>query len=294
MRLIRGFVYGLRNSIGKVDGPQPVPETVDYNLWCGPSPLVPLMRKNLHYDWHWTWPTGDGDFGNNGIHYIDICRWIAGENKLPPRAVSVGGRFGYVDDADTQIVYLDYEPVPILFELRNLPRVKGDSAMDNYRGVRYGVIVDCEDGYLAGGWAYDWNGKKIKQFHLTEGQGHHENFIEAVRSRKVSDLNADVQEGYLSAALCHMGNISHRLGKEASREDIVERIGGNKDLAESFERFQDHLLVNGVDLKQTPRILGPWLTMDPQAERFTGEFADEANKLVRGSYRDPFVVPERV
>jgi predicted dehydrogenase len=297
VRLIRGFVYGLRTSIGKVDGPQPVPETVDYNLWCGPAPMTPLMRKNLHYDWHWVWPTGDGDFGNNGIHYIDICRWITGQNQLAPRVVSLGGRFGYIDDGETpntQIVYLDYQPVPILFELRNLPRFKGDSAMDHYRGVRYGVIVDCEGGYLAGGYAYDWKGQRIRQFRLTEGSGHHENFIAAVRSRKVSDLNADVQEGYLSAALCHMGNISQRLGREAAREQVLASFKANADLGESFDRFQEHLLVNGVDLQQTPRILGPWLTMDPQAQRFTGEFADEANKLVRGTYRDPFVVPEQV
>jgi len=91
-----------------------------------------------------------------------------------------------------------------------------------------------------------------------------------------------------------MGNISYRLGKEAGRDAIVERIGGNQDLAESFERFQEHLLLNGVDVKTTPRTLGPWLTMDPQSEKFTGEFAAEANKLVRGGYREPFVVPEQV
>jgi predicted dehydrogenase len=295
--LVRGLVYVRRDSIGKVDGPQPVPETVDYNLWSGPAPMAPLTRKSLHYDWHWVWPTGDGDFGNNGIHYIDICRWVVGKNELPPRVVSLGGRFGYIDDGvtpNTQIVFLDYQPAPILFEVRGLPRAKGDSAMDDYRGVRGGLIVDCENGYFAGGWAYDKAGKKIKQFRLTEGAGHHENFIRAVRSRKVSDLHADVLEGYLSSALCHMGNISYRLGRPATRADILERFRGHPALEESFERLQDHLLLNGADVKQMPRILGPWLTMDPQTERFTGELAAEANQLARGTYREPFVVPEQV
>ena len=298
MRLVRSFIYVRRDSIGKVDGPQPVPPTVDYNLWCGPAPMAPLMRKSLHYDWHWTWPTGNGDYGNNGIHYIDIARWIVGADELAPRVLGLGGRFGYIDDGETpntEILFYDYKPVPILFELRGLPRAKGDSAMDHLLGVRDGgVIVECEGGYFAGGWAYDNDGKKIKQFHLTEGTGHHENFIEAVRSRNPADLHAEVLEGHLSAALCHMGNISYRFGKESSRDEMVERIGGNRDLAESFERFQEHLLVNGVDVKQTPRMLGPWLTMDPQTEQFTGEFADEANKLARGAYREPFVIPEQV
>jgi predicted dehydrogenase len=297
IKLARGLVYVRRDSIGKVDGPQPVPPSVDYNLWCGPSPMLPLMRKNLHYDWHWVWPTGDGDFGNNGIHYIDICRWVVGQNELPPRVLSFGGRFGYIDDGvtpNTMVVFLDYQPAPILFEVRGLPRAKGESAMDNYRGIQGGLVVHCENGYLAGGWAYDNNGKRIRQFKLTEGAGHHENFIKAVRSRKASDLNAEVLEGHLSAALCHMGNISYRLGQPAHRADIVGRIGGNPDLAEAFERVQDHLLLNGVDVALTPRILGRRLTMDPQAEKFTGEFADEANQLVRGAYREPFVVPEKV
>lgn len=296
--LIRGFVYVRRDSIGKVEEPQPVPESVDYNLWCGPAPMMPLMRKTLHYDWHWTWPTGDGDFGNNGIHYMDLCRWFADKQELAPRVLALGGRFGYIDDGETpntMIVFYDYKPAPILFELRGLPRAKGESAMDNLRGVNDGgVIVECENGYFAGGWAYDKDGKKIRQFRLTEGAGHHENFIQAVRSRKVSDLNADVLEGHLSSALCHMGNISYRLGKEAARPEIVARLEDNRDLAESFERFQEHLLVNGVDVKQTPRVLGPWLTMDPQMERFTGEFAEQANVLARGTYREPFIVPEQV
>jgi predicted dehydrogenase len=297
IKLVRGLVYVRRDSIGKVDGPQPVPEAVDYNLWCGPAPMTPLQRKNLHYDWHWTWPTGDGDFGNNGIHFIDICRWVIGRQELPRRVISLGGRFGYLDDGETpntQIVYHDYQPAPILFEVRGLPRAKGDSAMDNYLGLRIGVVIHCENGYVAGGWAYDKDGKRIKQFRMTEGAGHHQNFIDAVRSRKVGDLKADVLEGHLSAALCHMGNISHRLGKEASREEILAGFQGNPDLGEAFERCQEHLLLNGVDVQQTPRIVGPWLTLDPQTERFTGALADEANKLARGAYRAPFVVPEQV
>ena len=67
MKLVRGICYVRRDSIGKVSGPQAIPKSVDYDLWCGPAPKTPLMRKSLHYDWHWVWPTGDGDFGNNGI-----------------------------------------------------------------------------------------------------------------------------------------------------------------------------------------------------------------------------------
>jgi len=258
------------------------------------------MRKSLHYDWHWVWPTGNGDFGNNGIHYIDVCRWVLGQNTLAPKVMSIGGRFGYVDDGrtpNTQIVFLDYKPVPIIFEVRGLPRAKGDPAMNDYRGIRDGLVVQCENGYFAGGdggWAYDNDGKKIRQFAGTGGGGHHANFIKAVRSRKVSDLNADILEGHLSSALCHQGNISYRLGKQAPPEKIMEVIKGDKEMMDSFERFEQHLLANEVDFKTTPRILGPWLTMDVKNERFTGRFSSQVNELVTRNYRKPFVVPQRV
>jgi len=94
IKIARGLCYKPRPSIGKVDGPQPVPESINYDLWCGPAPKTPLMRTKLHYDWHWVWATGSGDIGNQGIHQMDICRWATGKAELSPRIVSVGGRLG--------------------------------------------------------------------------------------------------------------------------------------------------------------------------------------------------------
>src|SRR5438552_3408613 len=60
-QLAGGVCYRRRQSIGKVDGPQEAPATVDYDLWCGPAQKLPIMRKHFHYDWHWQWNTGNGD-----------------------------------------------------------------------------------------------------------------------------------------------------------------------------------------------------------------------------------------
>jgi len=90
----RGLCYKWRPSIGKVSGPQPVPPSVNYDLWCGPAPDKPLLRKHLHYDWHWTWDYGNGDLGNQGIHEMDKARWGIGKSELPRSVVSIGGRFG--------------------------------------------------------------------------------------------------------------------------------------------------------------------------------------------------------
>ena len=297
----RGFCYKPRGSIGKVNGPQPVPESCDYNLWCGPADMEPLMRKRLHYDWHWVWNTGNGDLGNQGIHEMDLARWALGQKGLAPRVISIGGRLGYDDDGQTPntlISFFDYKPAPLIFEVRGLPRKQGESAMDHYRGTRIGIVVECENGYFVGGggggWVYDNNDKKVKQFKGGGGGEHHANFIKAVRSRKVSDLNADIEKGHISSALCHMGNISYRLGQKASAAEIMERVKGNKKMTECFDRFQEHLAANGVDLKKTPAVIGPSLAMDTNSERFVGEFSDWANMLVKRNYREPFVIPEKV
>jgi hypothetical protein len=179
--------------------------------------------------------------------------------------------------------------------MRNLPRKKGDSAMDaTYGNTRAYMAIECEDGYFAGGWIYDYSGKKIRQFKVSGGGSHHANFIKAVRSRKVSDLNADILEGHLSTALCHMGNISYQLGQTASRDDIIESTKSNKVLQDAFERFQEHISLNLVDLQKTPVILGPWLRMNSKKERYIGDFGDMANMYLIRNYRKPFVVPERV
>ena len=170
--------------------------------------------------------------------------------------------------------------------------------MDNYRGTRIGICTQCEDGYFVGGggggWAYTNDGDKIKQFKGGGGGGHHQNFIDAVRSHKVSDLNADIEKGHISSALCHMGNVSHRIGKKMSVDEIKEAIGDNADLMDSFERMLSHLNANEVDLKAEPITCGPMLTMDPKAEKFVGDYSDMANMYVSRNYREPFVVPDKV
>jgi predicted dehydrogenase len=302
---VRGFCYKRRPSIGKVNGPEPIPAGIDYNLWCGPAPLAPLMRQQLHYDWHWVWPTGNGDIGNQGIHEMDMCRWMLGETGLPGRIRSVGGRFGYDDDGttpNTQISILDYERAPIIFEVRGLPQASGSENMDHYRGVRVGLVVECEHGYFAGGagggWIHDLQGNRVKQFSSAGDDQHVENFIQAVRSRKPGDLNADILEGHLSSALCHLGNISQQLGARSSGDEVVDAFGSRPDVLDSIDRAGQHLEANQVDITKVRPVLGPALQFLPEQERFAStavyDYGYWANQLLSRSYRPPFVVPEKV
>lgn len=115
-----------------------------------------------------------------------------------------------------------------------------------------------------------------------------------MRSRKAGDLNAEILEGHLSAALCHMANISHRLGAETEPNVIADMAKGNSQWADAFLRLGQHAQRNGIDLNQTQAVLGPWVTIDSESEKFVDEFAGPANQLLRRDYREPFVVPENV
>jgi len=298
--------YERRGSIGKV-APH-TPDWLDYDLYCGPAPVKPLRRKKLHYDWHWVWSTGTGDLGNSGIHAFDVCRWFAGYEGLPPRAICIGGRFG-VDDAgetpNTQLTVLDYKPAPIFIENRNLPVKKGDKAMDHFRGIREGVVLQCENGYFAGfrggGWAYDNQGKKIRQFKGDGGGAHQANFIRAVRERNAGLLNAPIEKGHVSSAACHLGNLSYRLAAGATPARLQELTRDFKQVGRTLDALARHLRANEVSLAETPMALGPWLAVDADTEEIAGvtgsdlpDVVAEARRLAHGSYRRPFVVPERV
>jgi predicted dehydrogenase len=312
----RGFCYKFRGSIGKTSGPQAVPASVNYDLWSGPAPMAELHRKKLHYDWHWDYLTGNGDVGNQGIHQMDVARWFLGESGLPRHTLSVGGRLGYQDDGNTpntQVVIHDYATAPLIFEVRGLPAKAGAGGaavaddggaeaaggkadvMDKYRGVKVGNVIDCEGGSVivpsyTEANAYDRAGKLVKAFKGKDG--HMQNFIDVVRSRKMADLRGPILEGHLSSALCHLGNISHQLGRASAPEALLEKIKGNSPLAEAYGRMAEHLAANQVDLRKTPATLGVTLTVDGKAERFTGPDAAAANAMLKRNYRAPFVVPQ--
>jgi len=299
IRLVRGLCYRLRPSIGRVAGPQPIPKSVDYDLWAGPAPLEPIMRKEFHYDWHWNWNTGNGEIGNQGVHELDLGRWFLGEKELPGRVLSIGGRLGYVDDGqtpNTQFVCFDYPSAPFIFEVRGLPLRPGYDS-PSYRQIRVGVVVEFESGYFAGGrgggWLYDTKDKRIRQFKGDGGSGHMQNFLDAVRARSGKSLHAPVREGALSSSLVHMANLAHRAGNSLSTEAIAEQLQMNTVAQEAFGRMAEHLEANKINLKNTRLTLGGWLEWDNSGSRFSsGAGAEQANLLLRRTCRGPFIVPE--
>ncbi len=292
IKCARCYTYRRRTPIGE-PGEYEVPESVDYNLWAGPAPMqIPLRRPNFHYDWHWIWDYGNGELGNNSVHRVDTMRLILGLEGLGRGVICYGGR--QFDDAgetpNTQVVIHDFGDATVVQVVRNLQTATPP------RGA--GILIEGTEGYLISSLrtnlVYDLDGNLVRKI---EGQGedHFANFIKAVRSRKVEDLNAPIVEGHLSTALTHLGNISYLLGQPASPAEItktLESLKVNYDAAEAFERIREHLGGNGIDInkEKTRLTLGPWLAIDSDAEKFVDNPAADA--LLTRDYREPFVVPK--
>jgi predicted dehydrogenase len=235
--MARGLCYRDRPSIGNQPDGTP-PTGLDYDLWTGPADLRPFNPNRLHYNWHWFWNTGNGDLGNQGIHQMDLARWGLGKTELPRAVQAAGGRLGYHDQAETpntQLVALEYDDCLLQFEVRGLPT-------NDERGAKVGVLFFGTEGVLAITSYSRWQtylGPKGEKGPGGDGEGDHfANFVAAVKARDPRRLHADIEEGHISSALCHLGNIAYRLGRKLhvnpSTESFVDDSEANGFLTRPY------------------------------------------------------------
>ena len=273
-----------------------VPEHLDFNIWLGPAPEQPYHENLVHYNWHWFWDFGNGDAGNQGVHQMDIARWAVGAG-LPKSVVSMGGRWvngpNFKDQAETpnmELSVFDYGGTLLIFETRGLVgKVKEfPRKVDNE--------FYLEGGTIKGGKFYP-NGKDEGEplvevdYHLYP-DGNFGNFINCVRSRKQAELNGDILEGHLSSALCHLGNISYRLGWQVPFNMKTREFTADKIVSDSMMTLLENTKAIGVDPAKSTYCLGPELQFDPEDEKFVDNPA--ADLMLTRPYREPFVVPKRV
>ena len=291
----RALCYKPRKSIGFKLVAAP-PKELDFNIWLGPAQERPFHENLVHYNWHWFWDFGNGDIGNQGVHEMDIARWMIPGATLPRSVLSLGGRFGYSDQGETpntQITLMDFGPTQLIFEVRGLET-------DALRGQKIGNILHFESGVVAGGKFYPRGGKEAQPLPKVEVKGgpprrgnHFANFLAAMRSRKVEDLCADIEEGATSAALCHLANVSYRLGELVPFNPRTKAFGDNKDAYEALARMEEHLAQgNGLKLDGLKYRLGRRLPVGERGESLASD--PQVRPLLSRNYRKSFEVPAKV
>jgi len=221
----------------------PTPPGVDYDLWLGPAPKRPFNRNHFHSSWHWMWPYGTGDLGNDGVHQVDLGRWALGLKT--PHAVSCSGaKLGSRGDAqqtpDAMVVTWEYDNLLYVFEQRDFTpyRMQGHR-LDNDN------IIFGDQGYLMvdrNGFRVFYKNDQGPSFEQKwkDSPAHYQNFIDCVKNRRQKDLVADIEEGHYSSLLCHLGNIAYRTGRrlefDPHKETFVDDVEANQLLSREYRK----------------------------------------------------------
>jgi predicted dehydrogenase len=289
---VHGLCLRDRDGIGKRETMLSPPNGLAYDRWLGPAQDEPIHRSQFHYDWHWQWNTGNGDFGNQAPHELDMVCWALGDPGLPEQAFALGGRFAWQDAGETAnamaAAFLFPEGIPIAFEVRNLkPKRKETSAWHGLQEPAIAVV--CAHGELRarrGGAAfYDRRGELVQQWRGDGGATHLANFVAAMRAGDATLLTAPLGPSVASAALAHLGNASLRLGPPGDAAAARAAATAWPGLLEHVERLHEQLHDHGVDLTRTPWAIGPVLQVDRATGFVTGPQAVAANALLRRAPR---------
>ncbi|MBE0536530.1 MAG: Gfo/Idh/MocA family oxidoreductase [Phycisphaerae bacterium] len=294
LKISYGYCCKPRSGIGFKE-PSAPPSNLDWNLWRGPAVIDQYHGNFVHYNWHWFWVTGNGDMNNQGTHQLDMAYWALDEGLTHPiRAMALGGRFAWNDQGETPNTMFGMAEYPngqyVYFNVRNV----------DYKGYPRQVENEYyfeDGGKIIRGLYYPKGSDKGEKFdrpsgHVTPG-GCWGSFIAACRAGDPKMANGNAVDAHRGCVLGHLMNNSYRLGKPVPFNAKAGRFGDNKDAYEHFMKLHE-IMSKGAGLPEDGNnyIVGPWLTFDPETERHTGEFAAEANKLLRDPNRPGFQVPE--
>lgn len=244
--MARGMCFKWRDTIGHAPV-QTVPPGVYYDLWLGPAPEHAFTHNRFHYTWHWFWDYGNGDLGNQGIHQVDVCRWGLGV-KYPTKVSTMGGHYMFDDDQQTpNTLTATYEfddggtKRYMVFEVRHwitnheadIGAGDRDCCGATFYGSKGYLSVDAED---YGKW-HSVLGKDRQPGPSGQNPGNNwQNFIDAVRSGKHSDLNSPIEEGAISTTLVHLANISYLLKREIKFDAATYSCPGDEEANAMFKR----------------------------------------------------------
>lgn len=255
----------------KAPGDGPAPAGVDYDAWLGPAPKRAFSAAHFHGSWHAWWTYSGGDMADDGIHQLDIARWLSGKDY--PRAVAAsGGKLAHpqsdAEVPDTQVVTYEFDGLLMTFELSHwasyMDKIAGDIRDGDLfphwpqcatRIEVYGTKAMMFLGRHGGGWQVFTRAKQMSRPGELVAQAsgrfpdppHQADFVDAIRSERLP--NGDIEEGHRSAVMVHLANIATRLG-------------------------------------------GRRLAFDARTESIPGD--PEASRLLKREYRAPYVIPEMV
>lgn len=216
-----------------------VPKGLNWDFWLGPAPYVPYDPFRCHYHFRWFWDYSGGQMTNWGAHNLDIARWALGEPG-PQGVTAYGGRYE-IDDGgqtpDVQEVLYKFPRTVVSWSGREVNRMRDEYLV--FHGTKASLSI------MRGGFTIlpeTWRKKKEPEVAAMEVKGepnqsqasHIRDFLDCVKSRKRPV--ADVEEGHLTAVMCHLGNIATRLGRSLNWDAAKEQFIGDREANGMLER----------------------------------------------------------
>ena len=286
--LARAICFKWRQSIGHATE-EPVPAGVHYDLWTGPAPLKPFTKNRFHYNWHWIWDTGNGEVGNQAIHEIDIARAGLGVG-FPVSVSAMGGHFMFDDDQETPNVL----NATFYFNgpdgKRKMMELEVRHWITNHEG-EIGTAAYGNNDVPPAGLNVDANKKPAS----TQSLGPRDAKTNTIGNIFYGSNGYLAIDGYDAYKTWLTDQVVPGPSGKASGDhwaNFIECIRSRRaqDIHSPIE--EAHISTTLVHLANASYRLGRTLQFDPAREQVIGD--DEANRLLRGSYRAPYVVPEEI
>ncbi len=287
----RGLCYKWRDTIGHTPE-SPVPAGVHYNLWTGPAPEHAFTRNRFHYNWHWFWVYGNGDLGNQGIHELDVARWGLGV-KFPTKVSAIGGHFMFHDDQQTpNVLNCAYE----------FDQPDGSKRMLEFE-VR-GWMTNHEAGIGTGAFharalpaaglakPHPAAAAATPAKHTLGPVGGFPSTIGDIFYGSKGYMAMEGYDSYKTWMGAHQEPGPHANGAGDHFANFIDcvRSRNKADLHAPIE--EGHISCTLVHLANVSYRLGRTLHFDPEKQQVIGDA--EANTMLKGTFRAPFVVPEEV
>ncbi len=235
------------------------PSGFDYDLWLGPAPKTPYTAHRGLYHFRWFWDYSGGQMTNLGAHPIDQILWVMNA-KGPTQVSSLGGRYALEDDGetpDTQDTTWVFPGFTLTFGIREANAMRSDTSArgQQYHGTKGTLVLggsyDVQpetvsdpanaiprfSGHPAGGPVYT-DRKPSPATEAMKGSApggedtlamNKRDWLESMRTRKRPFC--DVEDGHRVAIVCHLANMSLRLGRTIRWDPEKEQVVGDREAA---------------------------------------------------------------
>lgn len=224
-----GKVLTITAAIGEgpKEGPftaEAVPSELDWDFWQGPAPKADYTAARCHKTFRWFWEYSGGRLTDWGAHHNDIAQWALGAERSGPITVEGVQLEEMIPDGFTT-------PSKFRVEYKYANDVLMICTSEGENGVTFigseGSIFVSRSQLIASRPEILTEPLPAGATKLYYSDNHMGNFFACVQSRRQPICDAEI--GHRSATVCHLGNISMRLGRKLVWNPLKEEFIGDSE-----------------------------------------------------------------